>query len=150
MNLIGFAIDEQAFITFHIDSDIALRRRFTMGLDHGSNLFHYVDAIIRGRQNRLLRLDKQQQVGNHMLKSRAGLTQLHGIAFDILLACSALFHDIGQLFQRLRGFEQLFGHIGDEGVAYLRESHAFADIADQHHHQFVAEFANDDFQPIGP
>ena len=85
-----------------------------------------------------------------MLQAGAGLTQLHGVALNIPLACSTLFHDIRQLFQRLRGLEQLFGHIGDEGVAYLRESYAFADVADQHHHKIVAEFADDDFQPVWP
>ena len=76
-----------------------MRSHIEMRLHHGLYLFHHVDAIVGGRQDWLLRFDQQQQIGNHMLKTGTGLTQLRGVAFDVLLAGTAPFHNVRQLFQ---------------------------------------------------
>lgn len=71
LNLLGLAINLQRFVTAHIDGDATPCGLLLMAGRHRFELRHDVDAIIRGRQNRLLRFDEQQQIGDHVLQMRA-------------------------------------------------------------------------------
>ena len=119
-----------------------------MRADDGFHLFHDVDTVARRRQNRFLRLDKQQQAGHHMFHASAGLAQFYGVPLNRGLIVRVMFQRVRKLLQRLRRLEELLRNVGDEGITDLGETDGFAHVGNQHHHKAFVEPAYDHLQPV--
>lgn len=120
-----------------------------MRADDGFHLFHDVDTVARRRQNRFLRLDKQQQVGHHMFHASAGLAQFYGVPLNRGLIVRVMFQRVRKLLQRLRRLEELLRNVGDEGITDLGETDDFAHVGNLHHHKASLSLPTITFSQFG-